>query len=181
MKVLKWKSCPSCGSRCTPVKEGRIGGVPIVLDSDWLQPENCNGVLAWAITKLVLANQKPKCVNSFIFIYFNSLVKRFLLLRGGDLVFVWFQEFFFWMETEVEKCVEAGLLGFFLGRCWEVALSYGACWSEIEAILWKARVVICSSSDGRSGFVSKLPRNKSGFNCLVPLLGLGNRNSQKRK
>lgn len=34
VKVLKWKSCCLCGSHCTPVKEGRIGGVPIVLDSD---------------------------------------------------------------------------------------------------------------------------------------------------
>lgn len=115
-------------------------------------------------------------LHFYLFIDFNSLVKgSCFVLKGGDFVFVWFQEIFgfinFGWKQRLRNVWRLGCW-VFLGRCWEVALSYGACWSEIEAILWKARVVICSSSDGRSGFVSKLPRNNSGFNCLLPLLGL---------
>lgn len=46
----------------------------------------------------------------------------------------------------------------------EVALSCGACWIEIEVILRKTSLVICNSSNDKSGVVARLPRNSSGFN-----------------
>lgn len=57
----------------------------------------------------------------------------------------------------------------FLDMLREVALSCGACLIEIEVILRRAGLVICNSSNDKSGFVAKLTRNMSDFSTLVPL------------
>lgn len=41
-------------------------------------------------------------------------------------------------------------------------------------ILRKASLVVCNSSDDKSGFVAKLARNISDFNSLASLLELKN-------
>lgn len=60
-------------------------------------------------------------------------------------------------------------LFFFLNMLREVALSCGACLMETEVILRRAGLVICDSSNDKSGFVAKLTRSMSDFSSLVPL------------
>lgn len=99
----------------------------------------------------------------------------FLALFGGMFfVFVCFGGCFFSLgEAEGERLVLWSLgCFFFLNVLREVGLSCGACWIEIEVIVRQAGLVICNSSNDRSEFVAKLPRNISDFNSLVPLLEL---------
>lgn len=61
---------------------------------------------------------------------------------------------------------------FFFTELREVALSCWVGWLEIAVILRKATLVVCNSSDDKSGFVAKLARNISDFNNSASLLEL---------
>lgn len=95
------------------------------------------------------------------------LVGCFLVLSASGAVFS------LWGKQRVRDWFYGAWVGFFfLNVLREVALSCGACWIEIEVIVRQAGLVICNSSNDRSEFVAKLPRNISDFNRLVPLLEL---------
>lgn len=109
-----------------------------------MQPEKCNGVVVWLITKLVLANQKPRCANCFV-LRKNPLVKEAWFVFMACFLFVCFQEHLF-VCFEGKQRLREMLCGgwvdyllcfffFFVKVMREFALSCGACWSEIEEAL----------------------------------------------